>query len=199
MQFSGAVDDLKAKGISKFVFDVRYNGGGSLDSIVAVLSYFLQEGDTIISTADKNGKADVTKAQVIKKFSGEEAGCNVSAEDIGKYRDLKAVVLCNSYTASAAELFTATFRDYGLAKTVGETTFGKGSMQSTLPLGYFGVDGVLKLTTNVYFPPCGESYDGIGIAPDVPVKLDEALESKNIYEITDAEDNQLKAAIEILK
>ena len=198
-QFCDAVDTLKSKGIKKFVFDVRYNGGGSLDSIVAVLSYFLNEGDTIISTVNNQGVSDVTRAQVVASFRGDEAGCNVSATDIGKYKDLRAVVLCNSSTASAAELFTATFRDYKIAKTVGETTFGKGSMQSTIPLKYFGVDGVLKLTTNLYFPPSGESYDGIGIVPDVEVALDEALYNKNIYEITDAEDNQLQAAIEILK
>ena len=198
-QFCDAVDTLKSKGVEGFVFDVRYNGGGSLDSIVAVLSYFLDEGDTIISTVDNQGRSVVTKAQVVRKFTGDEASCNVSATDIGKYKDLRAVVLCNSSTASAAELFTATFRDYKIAKTVGETTFGKGSMQSTLPLSYFGVDGVLKLTTNLYFPPCGESYDGIGIVPDVEVALDEALKNKNIYEITDAEDNQLQAAIELLK
>ena len=198
-QFSGAVDDLRAQGITKFIFDVRYNGGGSLDSIVAVLSYFLEEGQTIISTLDKNKNGEVIKAQPIDEFKGDEAGCNVSREDIGKYRDLDVAVLCNSYTASAAELFTATFRDYGIAKIVGDTTYGKGSMQSTLPLRYFGVRGVLKLTTNVYFPPCGESYDGIGIVPDVSVPLDEALSNKNIYEITDAEDNQLQAAIQTLK
>ena len=198
-QFSAAVDNLKAAGVDKFVFDVRYNGGGSLDSIVAVLSYFLDEGDTIISTVDKNGKAEVTKAKPVQKFSGDEAACNVSRDDIGKYKGLDAVVLCNAYTASAAELFTATFRDYEIAKTVGETTFGKGSMQSTLPLSYFGAEGVLKLTTNMYFPPSGESYDGIGIVPDVPVELAEELKDKNIYEITDAEDNQLQAAIEVLK
>lgn len=198
-QFSKAVDELKESGVTKFVFDVRYNGGGSLDSIVAVLSYFLDEGQTIISTVDKKGKGEVIKAEPVSSFKGEEAGCNVSREDIGKYKDLSAVVLCNEYTASAAELFTATFRDYELAKIVGVKTFGKGSMQSTLPLSYFGIKGVLKLTTNMYFPPCGESYDGIGIVPDVTVALDQALNSKNIYEITDAEDNQLQAAIEALK
>ena len=108
-------------------------------------------------------------------------------------------MLCNSSTASAAELFTATFRDYKIGKVVGETTFGKGSMQSILSLEYFGMEGALKLTTNMYFPPCGESYEGIGIVPDVEIALDEALNNKNIYEFTDAEDNQLQAAIETFK
>ena len=108
-------------------------------------------------------------------------------------------MLCNSSTASAAELFTANFRDYKIGNVVGETTFGKGSMQSMLSLKYFGLNGVLKLTTNLYFPPCGESYDGVGIKPDIEVALDEALLNKNIYEISDAEDNQMQAAINTLK
>ena len=198
-QFCEAVDELRAKGIDKFVFDVRYNGGGRLDSIVAVLSYFLDEGQTIISTVDKEGRADVIKAGVISGLEGERASCNVSRKDIGKYKDLEVAVLCNSSTASAAELFVANFRDYGIAKIVGQTTFGKGSMQSTLSLHYFGMKGVLKLTTNLYFPPCGESYDGIGITPDIEIPLDEALQNVNIYEISDAEDNQLQAALNTLK
>ena len=198
-QFCAAVDELRAKGIEKFVFDVRYNGGGNLESIVAVLSYFLDEGQTIISTVNKEGRASVIKAGVISDYEGDRAGFNVSREDIGKYKDLKVAVLCNSSTASAAELFTANFRDYNLGKVVGETTFGKGSMQSMISLHYFGMEGMLKLTTNLYFPPCGESYDGIGITPDVEVELDEALKNVNIYEISDAEDNQLQAALETLK
>ena len=194
-QFSEAVDALRAKGIEKIVFDLRYNGGGALISIVAVLSYFLDEGDTIISTKSKNEEAEIIKAGVVSGYKGEMAGCNVSKKDIGKYKDLKVAVLCNGSTASAAELFAANFRDYELGEIVGTTTFGKGAMQSTLDLSYFGYEGGIKLTTNMYFPPCGESYDGIGITPDVVVELDESLLTKNIYDITDAEDNQLQAAI----
>ena len=199
MQFVRAVEELRVWGIKKFVFDVRYNGGGSLDSIVAVLSYFLEEGQTIIRTVDNKGAEEITKVAPINSFKGDDAGYNVSAADIGKYKDLQAVVLCNESTASAAELFTATFRDYDMAKIVGVKTFGKGSMQQMVSLKYFGIDGVLKLTTHMYFPPLGEGYDGIGITPDVTVELDEALKTKNIYEITDAEDNQLQAAIKEFK
>ena len=198
-QFCAAVDELRAKGIEKFVFDVRYNGGGSLDSIVAVLSYFLDEGQTIIRTVDNKGTEEVTKVTTVKGFTGDNAGYNVRSSDIGKYKGLSAVVLCNESTASAAELFVAAFRDYEMAEIVGVKTFGKGSMQQMVSLYPFGMEGVLKLTTHMYFPPLGEGYDGIGIEPDVTVELDEALRGKNIYEITDAEDNQLRAAIEKLK
>ncbi len=198
-QFSAAIDKMRAQGIEKFVFDVRYNGGGALHSIVAILSYFLDEGQTIISTVDKSGAKKITKVGVVNGYDGDSISCNVSKEDIGKYKDLKVAVLCNESTASAAELFTATFRDYKIGKTVGVTTFGKGSMQSILSLDYFGYSGAVKLTTNMYFPPCGESYEGIGITPDVEIERDASLEGINIYEVADADDNQLQAAIEILK
>ena len=109
------------------------------------------------------------------------------------------MVLCNGSTASAAELFTATFRDYDLGTIVGTKTYGKGSMQSIMPLAYFGYGGAIKLTTRKYYPAFGEGYDGIGIEPDETVELSESAAKKNIYEITDAEDNQLCRAIDLLK
>lgn len=198
-QFCQAVDALKATpGVDKFVFDVRYNPGGDLQSILAVLSYFLNEGDVIISTLDNTGAESILKVQTSVQ-KGDYAGCSVSAEDIGKYKDLKCVVLANGSTASAAELFTANFRDYNIAPIVGTTTYGKGSMQSIVALDGYGYPGGLKLTTRMYFPPCGESYEGVGIAPDVEVELDEALANVNIYKISDADDNQLQRAIQEIK
>lgn len=193
-QFSEAVDSLKEAGCTKFVFDVRYNGGGDLKSIVAILSYFLNEGDTIISTVTKSGDTEVIKSSAVS-YTGDYAGCSVSKSDLGKYRDLKSVILCNGSTASAAELFTATFRDYDLADIVGTKTYGKGSMQSIYPLSYFGYDGAVRLTTRMYYPPCGEGYDGIGITPDDIVELSEEASKINIYELPDADDNQLQKAI----
>ncbi len=196
-QFSAAVDELKNRGCTKFVFDVRYNPGGDLQSIQAVLSYFLNEGDVLIRTKQKVGEEEVTTVAPVS-HSGDYAGCSVTAEDIGKYRDLKAVVLCNASTASAAELFVATFRDYELAPIVGTKTFGKGSMQSIIPLSRYGYSGALKLTTAMYYPASGEGYDGVGITPDVIEELDAKLANVNIYEIEDAQDNQLKKALEQL-
>ena len=108
-------------------------------------------------------------------------------------------VLTNGNTASAAELFTATMRDYDLATIVGETTYGKGSMQSIYPLAYFGYDGAVKLTTRHYFPPCGIGYDGIGITPDVEISLSEEAAMTNIYKLAEADDSQLQTAILKLK
>ena len=72
-------------------------------------------------------------------------------------------------------------------------------MQKIFSLEQFGYSGGVKLTTNMYFPPCGESYDGIGIKPDVEVELSEAAASVNIYKLADADDNQLQRALEELK
>ena len=197
-QFSEAVDALLAQGIGKLVFDVRYNPGGDLQSIISVLSYFLDEGDTIISTLDNMGNKAIYKVEQ-SSFSGSYAGCSVSKDDIGKYKDLNCVVLANENTASAAELFTSNFRDYKIATIVGVTTYGKGSMQKIFSLEQFGYSGGVKLTTNMYFPPCGESYEGIGIKPDVEVELSEAAASVNIYKLADADDNQLQRALQELK
>ena len=149
-QFSDAVDDLLAQGCTRFVFDVRYNPGGDLASIEAVLSYFLSEGDVMIRVKDKSGEEEVSRVEPVT-YTGSYASCSVAQSDIGKYKHLTAAVLCNGSTASAAELFTATFRDYELAPIAGTTTFGKGSMQSIMPLSRYGYSGALKLTTAMYF------------------------------------------------
>ena len=194
-QFCEAVDGLLAQGCQKIVFDVRHNPGGDLKSIEAVLSYFLQENDVIIRTRDKSGNEEIARVGV-SSYTGDYAGCSVSREDIGKYRDkFASVVLCNGNTASAAELFTAAFRDYELATIVGTKTFGKGSMQSIMSLAMFGMEGALKLTTKMYYPPKGDSYEGLGIVPNVVIEQSEEAAKINIYEIRDAEDDQLVEAL----
>ena len=113
------------------------------------------------------------------------------------YADLDMVVLCNGSTASAAEVFTATLRDYGMATVVGETTFGKGIMQSLLPMSYFGnYSGYIKMTTYAYVTKCGVTYHEIGIEPtsgeEIPLS-EEAL-TYNFYVLPQSKDNQLQAA-----
>lgn len=197
-QFTAAVDDLISKGCEKFVFDVRYNPGGLLVSVEAVLSYFLNEGDNIIYTENALGSGSWSTAEVIDYKYEPYNMCNVSKKDIGKYKDLDAIVLANENTASAGELFTATLKEYGIAKVVGTTTYGKGTMQTTYSLEKYGLDGAIKMTTHMYTPKSQQSYDGIGITPDYTEELDEALKDKNIYKITDEEDNQLQKAISVL-
>lgn len=197
-QFCAAMDALIAAGCTRFVFDVRSNPGGDLRSIGAVLSYMLNKDDVFIRTADREGEFSDEKVRVITNLTGAYADCNVSESDIGKYREYvlgKSAVITDGRTASAAELFTSALMDYDIATIVGTKTYGKGSMQNILSLALFGFDGGIKLTTKKYFPPISEGYDGIGIFPDVQIELDDALKNKNLYTISDAEDNQLQAAI----
>ena len=85
--------------------------------------------------------------------------------------------------------------DYDKAVSVGNLTYGKGSMQTTIPL----TDGSgIKLTTKMYFPPFSEGYDGIGITPDIEIDMDESTKGINIYKITDAQDTQLQRAVQYL-
>lgn len=202
-QFCTAMDALIEAGAEYFIFDVRYNGGGDLASITAVLSYMLNEGDVLIKTRDRAQTEVVTKIKVIDQYKESDpySSCNVTKEEISKYRSRvygRSAVLVNGSTASAAELFTCALMDYGVSEIVGTTTYGKGSMQSIFSLAYYGFDGGVKMTTKKYFPPISEGYDGIGIKPDLEVELDKALENKNIYKITDEEDNQLQAAIALI-
>ena len=199
-QFSEAVDSLKAAGCEYFVFDMRNNPGGSLYSIEAVLSYFLSEGDLIVSTeyADGTKYSDYVRAV---NYGSQYAGYNVSRSDIGKYKDLigKCVVLTNENTASAAELFTATFRDYNIAPVVGTTTYGKGCMQNIIDLEkYYDMPGALRVTTAMYFSKSHHVYHDIGIVPDYEVELSEEASEYNFFLLPEEKDNQMQKAIDVL-
>ena len=174
-QFIAAVDELTREGVDKLVFDVRYNPGGELDSITEILDYLLPEGP-IIRAVDRNGKWDTIYS---------------NASSI----DLPMAVLVNGSTASAAELFTSALRDYGKAVVVGTRTFGKGTMQSVIPLD----DGsAISISTRMYYPPFSDNYEGVGIAPDIVVEMADEVKHINIYKINDWQDTQLQAAIEAL-
>lgn len=198
-QLVEAVETLKAEGCESFVLDLRGNPGGLLSAVEDVLVFFLQEDDTLATfryVGDRKTTHTVTRNRAGKLLCGSG---ELTAEDIGKYRDLNFSVLVNGYSASAAELFTSNIRDYELGKIVGTTTFGKGVGQTTMDLSAYGFEGALRLTTFYYDPPCGEGYHGIGITPHVVVELSEEAQKYNINILPDNLDNQLAAAVEALK
>lgn len=200
--FSLAVDDLKAQGCDKFVFDLRNNLGGGVNSIESLLSFFLKKGDLIVSLeySDALSSQNYSEYVRVRNYAAPYQGLNVSASDIGKYSDLDCVVLVNENSASASELFTITFRDYGLAKIVGTKTFGKGSVQTLFPLDSYGIEGGLKLTVARYFSKSHTDYHGVGIEPDIKVELSEEALEYNFFLIPEDKDNQMQAAIaELLK
>ena len=196
VQLSAAIDSLKNQKIQKIVLDLRDNGGGDLMSVIACSSYFVNVGDIIVTSENKAGETDTRRA-VRRNYANEYSTCSVQDEEIGKYKDLQIVTLVNNYTASAAELLTAVLRDYEVATSVGITTYGKGTMQTLFSLDDYGLEGGIKITTDCYYPPSGESYDGIGITPDVVV---EAPEGFDLYDVLyEADDVQLLRAIEVLQ
>lgn len=179
-EFKASVEDLKGKGCTKFVFDLRNNGGGELNSILTTLDYLLPAG----------------KLAYIRYASGDE----VSFDSKDSFLDASVAVLVNENTASAAELFAAALRDYAKdgkysATLVGNTTYGKGVFQSM----YLLPDGsAFKFTTGRYDPPCGVNYDGVGVVPDNIVDLSEEAQKIGFYKLTDDDDNQLQVAANVL-
>lgn len=173
-QFATQLDELiQTNGVQALVFDLRGNGGGTLTSVTKMLDKLLPEGD-IISAVYKDGTT-----QILAKSDAEEI-------------DLPMVVLTNSGTASAAELFTQALRDYGKAKSVGLTTYGKGTMQTVKKLA----DGsAVNITVAHYLPPSGVSFDGIGIKPDYEVEMPEGV--ADIFALDEITDPQLKKAVEV--
>jgi len=197
-QFKNAVDTLRDfHKVRYFVFDLRNNPGGSLDSIETVLTYFLDEGDEIVSTEYVDGSKESSSARA-KRYSEEYSGLDVKKSEIGMYKDLDFIVLTNENTASAAELFTATMRDYGLAKIVGKTTYGKGCMQTLFPLDSVGIEGGLKLTVAMYYSASKTVYHGTGIVPDYEIELSDEAKKINFYLLPEEKDAQLQKAIELL-
>ena len=199
-QFTETVDALKAQGCEYFIFDLRSNPGGDLNAIKAILSYFLNEGDLILTVEYTDGTVKdhyATPTEYDKKSSYYD--CSIKKEDIGKYSDLKFNIITDKNTASAAELFTATVRDYNLGKIIGEErTYGKGCMQNILSLSTYGLEGGLRVTTSMYFSKSRTIYHDIGITPDIVEPMNNEARKYSAYELPHNIDNQLQRAIEEL-
>ena len=181
-QFIAAVDALLEMGVTGMIFDMRNNLGGYVDTVVNMLSYILPSELAVISYQYKIYAPQTLYTKTDITSDGTE--CDMVL-------DMPMVVLCNEYTASAAEIFTSVIRDYrddGMvdAVTVGTLTYKKGIMQS----GRLYSDGSsITLTVAYYNPPSGVNYHGIGITPDVTVEDDENTE----------EDEQLTEALSRLE
>ena len=153
-QFKEAVDHMTSNNVKGIVFDVRNNPGGYLNSVMDTLSYLVSMGTPIVSY----------------QYRGEDKRGFTSMDPHSI--SIPCTVICNEYTASAGELFTAALRDYNdMGKlnvtVVGTTTYGKGIMQST----YMHNDkSSLTLTVAYYYPPSGVNYHNVGVIPDVEVK-----------------------------
>jgi carboxyl-terminal processing protease len=147
---AGQIPAEKLKG---YVLDLRNNPGGLLDQAVAVADAFLDRGE-IVSIRGRN-------AEVTQRF-------NARAGDLAKGKPV--VVLINGGSASASEIVAGALQDQKRATILGTRSFGKGSVQTVIPLG--PQQGALRLTTARYFTPGGRSIQAKGIAPDIEVLQD---------------------------
>jgi carboxyl-terminal processing protease len=147
---------LPANRLRGYVLDLRNNPGGVLEQAVSVSNAFLRSGD-IVTTRGRNPEDN-------KVFTAGAA-----LDDWGKGRPL--IVLINGGSASAAEIVAGALQDHRRATVLGTRSFGKGSVQSILPLS--ADNDALKLTTALYYTPNGHSIQARGITPDIEVMQDE--------------------------
>ncbi len=192
-----ALKKLKAQGMESLILDLRNNPGGLLDQAVAVCEKFLPKGELVVTTEGRNA-AQSSKRRAAGR--GDEV------------RDMPIVILVNLGSASASEIVAGCLQDLKRAVVLGEKTFGKGSVQSILPLQ----DGsALRLTTAKYYTPSHKVIHEEGITPDiiVPMSEDEErdvalkrspggaefLEEKDRERVKNARDVQLDYAMDLLK
>ncbi len=169
-------DLVNNEGVKSVVIDLRNNGGGLVDQATKIADYFLEKKETILITKDNEGNKQITYSEMDPIFN------------------MPIVILVNKNTASASEILTAALKENGKAKVVGETTYGKGVIQTLFTLS----DGSgLKITTAEYYSPKENTIHKVGITPDSEVKLPDSV--KSMYVLTEDQDTQLKAAIELLK
>ena len=167
-----AVSDAKKKqkgNLKGIVIDVRNNPGGLLDQAVSVSDLFLNQGE-IVSTRSRNEEDTV-------KYNAKKG-------DIAE--GLPIVVLVNDGSASASEIVAGALQDHKRAIILGEKTFGKGSVQTVIPLGKHGA---MRLTTARYYTPSGRSIQVKGIEPDVEVKPAKIEEIESPFELSEGEYN----------
>ena len=165
--FVNAYNDLLNKNVKGIIIDVRDNPGGLLTQVVNVCGKLIPKDSIVVYTIDKEGNR--------KDYVAKE----------GKEKDIPIIVLTNNGSASASEILASALQDHGIATIIGNTTYGKGVVQTLIPTIS---NGYLKLTTSEYFTPNGNKINKVGVKPDVEISDDENTE----------EDEQLNKAIEVL-
>jgi carboxyl-terminal processing protease len=175
--------DVPADKLKGYIIDLRNNGGGLLDQAIAVADAFLERGE-IVSTRGRNPE--------------DTQRHNARPGDISSGKPL--IVLINGGSASASEIVAGALQDHKRATLLGSRSFGKGSVQTVIPIGSFGA---LKLTTARYFTPAGRSIQAKGISPDIELiqdlpddlkgKVETRGESSLRGHLKNAEDQEEKA------
>jgi|TARA_B100000700_G_scaffold322960_1_gene425676 carboxyl-terminal processing protease len=172
-QIKDKIKNFKRNKINKYVLDLRNNPGGLLSQAVKISDFFLNNGE-IVST--KSRKSSENRKYFAKK------GDIINGETL--------IVLINYGSASASEIVAGALKEHKRAIVIGENSYGKGSVQSIIPLKN---KGAIRLTISKYYLPSGKSISGTGIVPDI-----EVLESSDDFRINTKTDNQLDFAIKLL-
>lgn len=171
-EFKKNYEDLKSKGATSLIIDIRNNGGGVVDEAIDILEMICDKNSTLLIETDKDRNETVTKSKE------------------NPIIDVPVVVLVNGESASASEILAGALKDNGKAKIIGTKTYGKGVIQTLYQL----TDGSgLKMTTAEYCTPNRNKINKLGIEPDITVELPE-----EINELTEENDTQLQKAIEEL-
>ena len=173
-EYQQAVAQLQEQGMQAMILDLRDNPGGFVDYAVEIADELLPQA-TIISVRDKNGNE--------KQYTSDS-----------KSMDFPMAVLVNQNSASASEILTVALKENQRAAIIGETTYGKGIIQSHFNLSW---GGYLKLTTASYYSPDGNAIHEVGVMPDIEVSLPEEIQNDPSL-LTDETDTQLQKAIEVL-
>ena len=163
----------KKKDIKGYILDLRNNPGGLLSQAIKISDFFLENGE-IVST--KSRKISENRRWFAKKG------------DLTKGKTL--IVLINEGSASASEIVAGALKDHKRAILVGENSYGKGSVQSIIPLKN---KGAIRLTISKYYLPSGKSISEVGVTPDIEVE-----ESSDDFVINTDTDNQLNFAVKLL-
>jgi carboxyl-terminal processing protease len=171
--FRNALRQFVLSGDHKLILDLRGNPGGYLDAAVDMASWFLPGGDVVVKESYGSGKPD----DVYKSL-----GYNIFNSN------LKMIILVDGGSASASEILSGALSEQGVAKLVGEKTFGKGSVQELVPLDN---NSALKVTVARWLTPNGLSISGNGITPDVTVAISDA-------DVLAGKDPQMQKAVDIL-
>lgn len=161
-ELADALDELEQEGLDAFVLDMRNNPGGLLGSAIDVCGEFVKPGTVVLTTEGKPG-------------SGEIKVYRTSAERKRRPRDYPLAVLVNHSSASGAEVVAGALQDLKRCIVVGETSFGKGSVQSVIPIG----EGkAIRLTTAKYYTPSHRTIHENGVVPNIVAPLTPAQEQQ---------------------
>ena len=163
----------KNKKVKNYILDLRNNPGGLLSQAVKISDFFLNDGE-IVSTKSRRGSEN-------RKFFARKG-------DLLKGNTI--IVLINYGSASAAEIVAGALKDHKRAIILGENSYGKGSVQSIIPLNN---KGAIRLTISKYYLPSGKSISEVGITPDIEVE-----EDSDEFVINTDTDNQLNFAVKLL-